>query len=478
MRKLTYILGALALTSVLFASCEKKSQNSNLDEVVEDGFYVAGAATGQTGLAPSFMMAAGINEAAEQTKRDGMFEKYVVLDANKDFELLHYEAGKKTRYSAALAGFTPDFEKEIYADNPDMEIYKGKLVTGDDAKAMKVTKKGLYHIVLDLNKKKDLNDAQIIVAPVKWGIRGGMNGWGFTEMTLKEEDGSLIYTVKDCDAPANCEFKFSYGGWKITLDEAGKVKANTNLGAVKGDTKKLLQGGENIIAGPDAGLYDITLKFKMTGGELGASFTYETKLTKKSELPTTLYMIGEEFGNWDWSSTGVVDMIPFHSQPGMFWAIRYISQNKGFKFSPVKEWKDDFASLDTNEGFKVEGDNAVVEESGIYCVGVDLKNKKIVVEKAPVYGIGDAFGSWDIKKNPYVVDGKTMKIQATATGNLRTYVASSLLSSENDWWHAEFIVNNEGKIEYRGTGGDPAAVNVDAGKTITFDFNAGTGTIQ
>lgn len=478
MRKLTYILGALALTSVLFASCDKKSKDKNLDQIVEDGFYVAGAATSQTGLTPSYMMAAGINEADSQTKRDGMFEKYVVLDANKDFELLHYEAGKKVRYSAVLAGFKPDFEKEIYADNPDMQISKGKLVTGDAAPAMKVAEKGLYHIVLDLNKKADLKEAQIIVAPVKWGVRGSMNSWGFTAMDLKEEAGVLVYTIKDCDLPANGDFKFSYGGWKITLDEAGKVKANTNLGTLKGDTKKLAQGGENIKVGPDAGLYDISLKFKVTGGELGAAFTYETKLTKKSELPTSLYMIGDEFGNWDWSSKGVVEMIPFHSQPGMFWAIRYISQNKGFKFAPAKEWGKDFAGLDTNEGFTVDGGNAVVAENGIYCVGVDMKNKKIVVEKAPVYGIGDAFGGWDTMKNAYEVDGKTMKIKATANGNLRTYVASSLLSAPSDWWHAEFVVNSEGKIEYRGVGGDLAAVAVEAGKTITFDFNAGTGSIK
>lgn len=477
MKKLTYILGALALVSFLFASC-KKENKTNLDNVIEDGFYVAGSATGASALKSEYMMTAGVNEV-DKVKRTGMFEKYVVLDANKDFELLYYEAGKRVRYSAVLADFTPDFTKEIYADNPDMKIFKGKLITGDKAPAMKVTKKGLYHIVLDLNKANDLaGGPQIILAPVEWGVRGAMNSWGYTAMTKKEAGGVVTYTVKDCDMPANGEFKFSYGGWKITLDDAGKVKAETNLGKAK-DGKGLAAGGDNIKV-EKAGLYDITLTFKLSSGALGASYSYETKLTKESTLATEMYMIGEEFGSWDWGNAGVVTMIPFHSQPGMFWAVRYISAAKGFKFCPVKDWKGDFNQLTTNVGEGVnfnDGGNVTVATSGIYCIGVDVKNSKLVVEKAHVYGIGDAFGSWDAKTHAYTESGKVMKIKATANGNMRSYVASSLLSADGDWWHAEFVVN-KGKIEYRGTGDDPVNVSVTAGKTITLDFNAGTGSIK
>ena len=100
-----------------------------------------------------------------------------------------------------------------------------------------------------------------------------------------------------------------------------------------------------------------------------------------------------------------------------------------------------------------------------------------VLISADVYGIGDAFGSWDAKTHAYTENGKVMQIDVTANGNMRSYVASSLLSADGDWWHAEFVVN-KGKIEYRGTGDDPVNVSVKAGKTITLDFNAGTGTIK
>ena len=100
---------------------------------------------------------------------------------------------------------------------------------------MKVAATGLYHIVLDLNKAGDLANAQIIVAPVEWGVRGAMNGWGFTKMEATEfSNEGITYTIKDAEMSKNGEFKFAYGGaWKITLDDAGKVRANTNLGNVQ-----------------------------------------------------------------------------------------------------------------------------------------------------------------------------------------------------------------------------------------------------
>lgn len=49
-----------------------------------------------------------------------------------------------------------------------------------------------------------------------------------------------------------------------------------------------------------------------------------------------------------------------------------------------------------------------------------------------------------------------------------------------DAWKSEFSVF-EGKIVYRGIGGDfkaENAVSLTAGQAVTFDFNAGTATIQ
>ena len=191
-----------------------------------------------------------------------------------------------------------------------------------------------------------------------------------------------------------------------------------------------------------------------------------------------MYIIGNEFGNWDWSSPAVVDMTPVWGAEGCFWAIRYMTTTTEFKFCALKEWNGDFCKLDTNTGF-ITPNNNQVEAAGLYMIYVDLLGKKVVVEPAKVYGIGDAFGGWDAAKNAFTVaaDGKAT-IATTAAGNLRMHtVFSGKEDSVTNWWHMEFNIY-DGKIVYRGGAGDQAAVPVTAGQTVTLDFNAGTGSIK
>ena len=494
MKKIMYVLSALALAALCLSACHKDPQQ-DLDTAVEDGFYVAGAATGVTELAPQYMMTAGINENAQQTKRDGMYEKYIVLDGNKDFELLLYTAGKKTRYSAKLNSFTPEEGSTIYGEDPQMPIFKGKLETGNAAPAMKVGSKGLYHIVLDLNKANDLANAQIIVAPVEWGVRGAMNGWGFTklEATAFSNEG-ITYTLKNQDMAKNGEFKFAYGGaWKITLDDAGKIRANTNLGdaeegllsIAEGETKQgpaLAAGGKNIKV-EKGGLYDIELTFKLTAGELGKSYKYSVKLTAESTLPEEMYMIGEGIAGWGMTDkpSQAVAMHPFHSQPGAFWAIRYIEAGKGFKFSQINtDWGKDFTDLGNGEGFTVSEGNCYVSESGLYCLQVDFANSKVVVEPAVIVGMAEPFGNGGWDKN---LEAARFTIAADGTASFKTVAAGEQIRTcvncklSGDWWHAEFIPK-DGKIVYRETGGDPEKIAIEAGKTITYNFNEDTSSVK
>ena len=487
MKKFMYVLSALALAAVCFSACNKDPKQ-NLDEAVEDGFYVAGAATGVTELAPQFMMTAGTNEAADQTKRDGMYEKYIVLDANKDFELLLYTAGKKTRYGAKLASFTPEEGSTTYGEDPQMAIFKGALETGDKAPAMKVTAKGLYHIVLDLNKGGDLKNAQIIVAPVEWGVRGGMNGWGFTkfEATALSNDG-ITYTLKDQELPKNGEFKFAYGAaWKITLDNEGAVKANTNLG------QNCKPGGDNFVV-ETPGLYNISLTFKLATGEVANSFSAKVELGEEIEItaPEHMYMIGQQWGSWGWENEGVVELSGIPSAPGYFWCTRYFNAADGFKFCAVKEWSGDFTG-DGTVGYTTHDGNCWVAEDGFYTVFVNGNDKVVEVYPAEVYGIGSAWGAdaWDFNAPDIVKftpDGQ--KLVATVTNDDAAVRLSSKIvpsapiegiTTPNgwiDWWKTEFVYF-DGKIAYRGAGGDQERVAVSAGQKITLDFNAGTVTVE
>lgn len=196
-----------------------------------------------------------------------------------------------------------------------------------------------------------------------------------------------------------------------------------------------------------------------------------------SDYPSTMYMIGNEFGSWNWESDGVAIMNPVWGMEGHFWAVRYISAGEGFKWNSKREWGGDFDSLGENLGFTTSDGNAFVAEDGMYMVYIDMPNGKISVEPAKVFGMGDCFGGWDTKTHAFKVENKTMTFTTTGTGELRIYAASDIAPVGDDWWKMEFVVL-DGKIAYRGNGGDQDRTTVEAGKTITLDFNAETGTIK
>ena len=197
------------------------------------------------------------------------------------------------------------------------------------------------------------------------------------------------------------------------------------------------------------------------------------------QLPTELYMIGQDFGGWDWESEGVVSMTPVHSHEGAFWTTRYFTAGNGFKFCAKRAWDGDFFTLGDDYGFYTDGVNCYVEADGFYTVYVDLVNNIIAVEPAAVYGIGDCFGGWDIdvEANKFVADGRTLVSPLTvAESYLRMYVDAPSIFDDVQWWQMEFNIY-DGAIVYRGAGGDQDFVQVAEGQQVTLDFNAGTGYI-
>jgi len=198
----------------------------------------------------------------------------------------------------------------------------------------------------------------------------------------------------------------------------------------------------------------------------------------KPIYPDNVYMIGSEFGGWDWNSSGIAEMIPVNGKEGQFWCVRYFSNpDNGFKWCAQRAWNGDFYSLGTNVGFTTRDGNAFISAPGMYSIYMDYTTSKITIEPAKVYGMGNCFGGWNSGQYPFTVAGNKMKITTTAAGELRIYANSSASSIGGDWWRMEFVVLN-GKIEYRGNGNDQDRANVTAGKTISLDFNAGTGTIE
>gem|GEM_PF-493962 len=489
MKKLFWFLGIAALAFSVVA-CDKDEKKPDVNNITEDGFYVVGEATGMSTVTKELTMAVGINEAASQTPRAGMYEKYIVLEGGKDFTLAYVKGGEQIAYGATLAEFTPELGDDgkpvgtIYEENPATGVFKGTLVIGDAAPKMKVSATGLYHIVLDLNEDGVLADAQIVLCPVTLGVRGGMNSWGFTALeATAASNAGITYTLSGQELAAGGEFKFAYNNaWKITLDAEGKVKANTNLG------KDCKPGGDNIAVTEGAGTYKITLTYKLAEGDIANSFKYEVIQESASAAPEHMYMIGAQFGGWSWDSDGVAELVPVWGTTGKFWCTRWFDKDQGFKFCSVKAWNGDFTGAGT-VGYSVADGNCWVPETGFYTVFVDGNEGVVEIAPAKVFGFGDAVftGGWDFDSaEEFVAEGDKMVITTSGAGELR--MASKVVPSvaDNqctpngwyDWWKTEFVFYEDGKIVYRAGGDDQARFNVEGGKKISLDFNAGTATIE
>ena len=293
-----------------------------------------------------------------------------------------------------------------------------------------------------------------------WGVVGTINGWAAPDRIMYEtEDGKFVYENLETTGAAEI---------KIRQNEDWAVNRGGNF-VEFGEPFAVEDGGPNMKLAQDA-------KFTVTYDPEAETVTLDGEYSGEAPaLPKTMYIIGEAIGGWEWDKDYIVDMVPVNGKAGQFWAIRYLEAGKPFKFCPVKEWSGDFTGLGEDTGYVVADNNCNVEESGVYMIYVDTDNKKLCIEPAKVYGIGDCFGGWETDPVAFAEkDGKIVG-KTSAKGDIRLYADSSIATS--DWWTREFVFF-DGKIAYRGNGGDQERVNVEAGKTVTLDFNAGTAVVE
>ena len=440
MKKIALFMSALAL--MVFASCERNDE-PNLDDVVEDGFFVAGPATGSDVLGAKYMMTAGINEVTK-APRDGMYEKYIVLEAGKDFYLTLNEAGESLRYSADLqdVDLAERAGEAAYGDNPKIVIRKGQLVDGPDAPAMQVKATGLYHIVLDLNKAGDLEFPQIIVVPCQWGVRGINGDWGFKAMELTStEGGKYVYSINFQNMAAST-FKFAYcDGWKITLDIDGKVKAETSLGA------GLKAGGDNIEIKPGA---DVTINFTfdLAAGDHSRSYTWNAVGVNENYSPAdfTIGVSGalhSSVGEWatpEGATKAVYNAELSNPSAGTYVYVMEacpFKENAQFKFRKDGDWIAGNADFVKVEGVTVSGaDNLTFgSPAGTYkvvftltCEGLTVKEYKAVFTK-----VGDLPTEEVVPTETVVFTVKVKKSLALANPHLYTWYGAASKKGTGDW---------------------------------------------
>lgn len=197
--------------------------------------------------------------------------------------------------------------------------------------------------------------------------------------------------------------------------------------------------------------------------------------------PTALFMIGDGVGGWTWADLDL-PMIPVNSKPNLFWKIVWMNATGEFKFAPQKAWAGDFGKTGTATAgiYDKGGDNIPVPGvAGYYMVVVDLATNKISIADPKVYLMGNTIGSWDTANAAglLTVDNTNSVLTITKTlaaDALRIYAWHPWFT---DWWQSEFIIMN-GKIEFRGNGGDQTPVTVTAGShTVNLNFRTGDGAI-
>lgn len=309
MKKFGIFVAAL-VAAVTFTSCDGNKTNGPDLNQLPNGFYVSEAGVD---LIEANAMDQGINEV-DQTARTGMYEKYIVLEAGKKYEFVNKKGAVADKYGAAL-----EYGEElIVTDNVNVPGYKGSLA---ENATVEVTETGLYHIVLDFNEDGNLSDvggAQCIMVPVKWGVRGAMNGWGFTEGE-KTADNTWEW---NCTIETAGAFKFAHSNaWKINLDIANLVKANTNLGA------DCLPGGADIPL--ERAEYKITLEFVGPAATTQESYKCTVEKTGELEVLDPSTFVYSFIGSITDANWGVDTDFTFVSNEGD----HYVFEAKGLDFA-------------------------------------------------------------------------------------------------------------------------------------------------
>ncbi len=241
---------------------------------IEDGCYVIGEACPIKSIddqdAMLVQMAQGVNGELfyssflwEESKRNGMWEKYIWLEANKEFELILKEGDNITHFGADLS------LQPLYVDGGEILGYKGYV--GADQKMM-VSETGFYHIVADFNRDYALDRAQIVILPVDWSVSGDMNSWGVTEAEVDViSTTEIVWTWENQELGRNghfFRFRDTNSGWRAFLDDDYVISTLTSLG------ENGRNGGNDIYVG-EPGVYTIKLTYNLVAGDIENSYSYE-----------------------------------------------------------------------------------------------------------------------------------------------------------------------------------------------------------
>lgn len=213
--------------------------------------------------------------------------------------------------------------------------------------------------------------------------------------------------------------------------------------------------------------------------------------------PANLYAVGN-FNGWSWDTS--VTMAPTYDATNKFWHIVWIDES-GLKFNAEKAWDGGevgFGGLRTIGGSRAGdivdgGGNIASSKPGWYLMIITavVDGRNIVYdaefENPDVYLMGPVTPNGDWKE---LEDGTKLDIPTTLDGQfVSPAFAKSVPGGDGDgvrayvkiegfdWWKTEFMVF-DGKIKYRGAGGDQDRVAGSAGQKLYLNFANDTGEIK
>lgn len=294
-------------------------------------------------------------------------------------------------------------------------------------------------------------------------ILGDFCGWtADTALPMTDKGGGVFEA--DIEATADSWYKF-FPASAITTD----VDWNAAIGSdVDGDTS-----AENFL------VWDNAQALKVGAGKYRVSIDVVNWRFTVKAVADELYMTGSAYGWTDWNQ-----LVPVYGEDGHYWMLTYLAAGDEFKFAPQAGWGGDFGadqlSFVDNAGAGLSGTgNVVVGNSGWYLLYVDAVNKVLETYSPQVYLIGECAGSWDVSASnlfsvPADADGDFVSPAFVADNEIRVCVHPK---ESIDWWKMEFIVF-DGRIAYRGNGGDQDRVQGKAGQKLYLNFTKGTGEIK
>ncbi len=477
-------MAILLLVGFTVSSCED-NDNWRIITDLQEGVYIAGDATVYSATASAAALGSVYFDPADQ-EITGVSGISTWLKANVPFYIVTVDAeGNEVKLGGGAKVTVAGAEGETYDAVADGTL--------------SVSKEGFYSVIYNAT------DNQITVMEYVMTIIGDATegkwdaGTPMGDPVYNEATSTVTYTMTD-EALNNKEMKFRVGSnWQFGIPFGGGLATvaagygpETAMDLGEASTECLSKPGLPNFKIATAGLYDITLTYELRSKKFMAKAVYkgENPDAPAVTLPEKMYVIGS-FCGWSWDNAP--EMIPVCEHDGLFWGIYYFEAGAEIKFNSALAWNGaEFGAADNTEYTYGEitpgGNNIKVATEGYYQIVVTCSlsadgssiEQKIELMEPAVYLIGETIGNWDKEKpeNRFTLQGDVFVSPATvAAKELRMYVQLPAGIDKWDWWQSEFMIF-DGKIVYRGNGGDQERVTVSAGQVVKLNFKDNTGTIE